>query len=180
MVNGTIVSGHPGSTRRLLTAQQLAFERDGRLPFMLDWLQSMVDAIGAYGGSGDEEAARLARDELFRFNNSIKAMTGQVAGLRDQDLFKAKVAQEDALIAKVKADPKLDEQFGDAWDQIAKAHTRASVATSISTREVTRLRAASRPRERERQTANVRMVRSGGRHTHIRHPCRTRNAKFTG
>lgn len=116
-----IVSGHPGSTRRLLTSRQLAFERDGRLPFMLDWLHSMVDAIGAYGRSGDEEAARLARDELFRFNNSIKAMTGQVAGLRDRDLFNAKTAQEEALIEKVEADPELKQQFGDAWDQIAKA-----------------------------------------------------------
>jgi len=117
----TIVSGHPGSTRRLLTSRQLAFERDGRLPFMLDWLHAMVDAIGAYGRSGDEEAARLARDELFRFNNSIKAMTGQVAGLRDRELFNRKTALEDELLAKINADPKLKERYADAWDQIAKA-----------------------------------------------------------
>lgn len=117
----TVVSGHPGSTRRLLTARQLAFERDGRLPFMLDWLQSMVDAIAAYGRSGDEEAARLARDELFRLNNSIKAMTGQVAGLRDRELFEAKTQQEDELRSKIGEDPALNEQFGDAWSKIAEA-----------------------------------------------------------
>ncbi len=117
----TIVSGHPGSTRRLLTARQLESERDGRLPFMLDWLQFMADGIGAYGRGGGEEAVRLARDELFRLNNSIKAMTGQVAGLRDSELFAAKVAQETKLRERIKTDADLERQYGDAWDKIAGA-----------------------------------------------------------
>ena len=116
----TIVSGHPGSTRRLLTADQLAFERDVRLPFTLDWLQALAGDVAAYGRGGGE-AARLARDELFRFNNSLKAMTGQLAGLRDRELFSAKEAKEAELRKLIAAQPELQRQFGDAWEKIAES-----------------------------------------------------------
>ena len=115
-----IVSGHPGSTKRLLTEQQLRFERDRRMPFMLEWLHGMADALEGYGRGGGD-AARRARDELFRFNNSIKAYKGQLEGLRDRELFDQKAAEEKDLREKVGADEKLEAQFGDAWEEIAKA-----------------------------------------------------------
>ena len=115
-----IVSGHPGSTKRLLTEQQLRFERDRRMPFMLEWLRAMADELEAYGRSGGD-ASRRARDELFRFNNSIKAYTGQLAGLRDSELFDRKVAEEKGLRDQVAEDEQLAEQYGGAWEQIAKA-----------------------------------------------------------
>ncbi|MBI1354690.1 MAG: S46 family peptidase [Acidobacteria bacterium] len=116
----TIVSGHPGTTRRLLTADELAFERDVRLPFTLDWLHALANDVEAYGRGGGE-AARLSRDELFRFNNSIKALTGELAGLRDRELFDAKRAKEQQLREQVAANPDLQKKFGDAWERIAEA-----------------------------------------------------------
>ncbi|MCB1021731.1 MAG: S46 family peptidase [Acidobacteria bacterium] len=116
----TVVSGHPGSTERQLTESQLQFERDRRMPFMLEWLRAMADALQVYGRSGGD-ASRRARDELFRIDNSIKAYTGQLAGLRDPELFAAKAAAEASLRKKVAADEKLQSEYGGAWDEIAKA-----------------------------------------------------------
>ncbi len=115
-----IVSGHPGSTQRLLTESQLQYERDRRMPFMLDFLTRIGTALEGYGASGGE-AARLSRDELFRINNSIKAYTGMLAGLRDRELFAAKSAQEKKLRDAVAANPEWQAKYGDAWQKIAAA-----------------------------------------------------------
>jgi hypothetical protein len=114
------VSGHPGSTNRLLTEAQLRFEAEQRVPFMLDWLHGMAKGVRAFG-ERDEESARLARDELFRFDNSIKAYTGMYGGLKDPKLLAAKAASETKLRNSIKSDPEKQKQFGAAWDEIAAA-----------------------------------------------------------
>ena len=48
------VSGHPGSTNRLLTEAQLRFERDVRMPLMDDWLNTMAKAMREYGQGAEE------------------------------------------------------------------------------------------------------------------------------
>lgn len=115
-----MVSGHPGSTNRLLTVSQLLFERNRRMPFMLDWLNGMAEGVRAYGRGGGE-AARLARDELFSFDNSIKAYTGMLGGLRNDALLEQKEEQEQKLRAAVDSDAGRKAQFGDAWEKIAAA-----------------------------------------------------------
>jgi len=117
-----IVSGHPGSTQRLLTEAQLQYERDRRMPFMLDFLTRIGTALRAYGASGGE-AARLSRDELFRIDNSIKAYTGMLGGLRNRELFAAKSAEEKKLRDAVAADAEQQAKYGDAWQKIAAAQS---------------------------------------------------------
>ncbi len=114
------VSGHPGNTRRLMTKAQLEFERDRRLPLMLDWLHDMAEALRSFGRGG-EEAARLARDELFRINNGIKAYTGMLQGLRRPDLAAKKVEAEAGLRDALEKDAERKEEFGGAWQAIAEA-----------------------------------------------------------
>jgi hypothetical protein len=115
-----LVSGHPGRTNRLLTVAQLRFERNRRMPFLLDWLNGMAEALRAYSRGGGE-AARLARDELFSLDNSIKAYSGMIGGLRDDALFDQKEEQEKALRAAVDNNPELKQKFGGAWEKIAAA-----------------------------------------------------------
>ncbi len=115
-----MVSGHPGTTRRLLTEAQLRYERDRRMPFTLEFLTRMRAALEGYGASGGD-AGRLSRDELFRINNSIKAYTGMVAGLRNRELFAAKSTQERELRAAVSANEEWQAAYGDAWLKIAAA-----------------------------------------------------------
>jgi hypothetical protein len=114
------VSGHPGRTNRLMTEAQLRFEAEQRIPFMLDWLHGMARVLRAFG-ERDEESARLARDELFRIDNSIKAYTGMHGGLKDPKLLAAKADAESRLRASIKSDPEKQKQFGAAWDEIASA-----------------------------------------------------------
>lgn len=115
-----IVSGHPGSTRRLMTEAQLRYERDRRMPFMLEFLNRMGVALRGYGAAGGE-AGRLSRDELFRIDNSIKAYTGMLNGLRDEELFREKSAQEAELREAVAANDEWQASYGDAWEKIASA-----------------------------------------------------------
>jgi hypothetical protein len=116
------VTGHPGRTNRLLTLAQLEFDRDHRMPLMFEWLNGMKAALSAYSKSGGD-AERRARDELFSIDNSIKAYTGMLKGLRDNELMRAKAAEEQKLRAAINADPAKKAEFGGAWDAIAKAQT---------------------------------------------------------
>ena len=90
------VSGHPGKTNRLLTLSQFFFERDRRIPFYLDWLTTMAIALQNFGRSGGD-TERLARDELFRFNNAIKSYRGQLRGLRIEETIRDKKISEEKL-----------------------------------------------------------------------------------
>ena len=121
------VSGHPGRTDRLLTKAQLLFERDRRIPFMLDWLNAMIDAVRAYGRAGGE-AERLARNELFGLENSLKAYNGRGPGLRRGELIGMKTESEQHLQSMVEKDPAKKKEFGGSWKAIAKAQrTKAEV-----------------------------------------------------
>lgn len=114
------VSGHPGRTNRLMTEAQLRFEGELRIPLMLDWLHGMARDLREFG-ERDEESARLARDELFRFDNSIKAYSGMQGGLNSAALMTVKAKAEKKLRESVERDPEKQKQFGDAWDVIATA-----------------------------------------------------------
>ena len=114
------VSGHPGRTNRLMTEAQLRFEGEIRIPLMLDWLHGMARDLREFG-ERDEESARLARDELFRFDNSIKAYSGMQGGLNSAGLMAAKAKAEKNLRESIERDPGKQKQFGDAWDVIATA-----------------------------------------------------------
>ena len=114
------VSGHPGRTNRLMTEAQLRFEGEIRIPLMLDWLHGMARDLREFG-ERDEESARLARDELFRFDNSIKAYSGMQGGLNSAALMAAKAKAEKNLRESIERDPEKQKQFGDAWDVIATA-----------------------------------------------------------
>ena len=114
------VSGHPGRTNRLMTEAQLRFEGELRIPLMLDWLHGMAKDLREFGEK-DEESARLARDELFRFDNSIKAYSGMQGGLNSAALMAAKAKAEKKLRESIERDPEKQKQFGDAWDVIATA-----------------------------------------------------------
>ena len=114
------VSGHPGRTNRLMTEAQLRFEGEIRIPLMLDWLHGMARDLREFG-ERDEESARLARDELFRFDNSIKAYSGMQGGLNSAGLMAAKAKAEKNLRESIERDPEKQKQFGDAWDVIATA-----------------------------------------------------------
>jgi Peptidase S46 len=113
------VSGHPGSTARLDTMAHLEYLRDTGLPFTLRLLDRMHALLEKYSALGEEQARR-AQEEKFGIENSLKALRGQYAGLKDAALMAKKQKAEEALRRAVAADPKKQKEYGDAWDNIAR------------------------------------------------------------
>jgi peptidase S46-like protein len=112
------VSGHPGSTARLNTVAHLEYLRDTGLPFTLKLLGRERDLLKRYSAQGEEQARR-AQEELFSIENSLKALTGQYEGLKNDEIMKRKVNAESSLRKAVASDAKKQKEYGDAWEAIA-------------------------------------------------------------
>jgi nicotinamide mononucleotide adenylyltransferase len=113
------VSGHPGSTGRLLTMAQLEFMRDVQYPAALKYYARRIDLLQKFS-KDSEENARIAKEDLFSLQNSQKAITGYQSGLLDKTIMDQKTADESKLHAAFKADPK-NAAVSDPWDEIIKA-----------------------------------------------------------
>jgi hypothetical protein len=114
------VSGHPGSTDRLLTVSQLDTLRNLELP---RWLLRASELRGRYiqFAKTSAEAARIVEDPLNTVENSIKVRRGELDALLDDRLLNSKRKEEAALRAKVAANAQLAAATGDPWGAIARA-----------------------------------------------------------
>jgi hypothetical protein len=114
------VSGNPGSTQRMKTVSQIERQRDDILPANLKALRERLDVLVSYGSLSPEQL-RQAADQIFSIQNSIKAQTGQYEGLLDERIM-AKIRKEESNFRSlVSKNPELQNKYGDAWDQIARA-----------------------------------------------------------
>ncbi|HEX2852059.1 MAG TPA: S46 family peptidase [Opitutaceae bacterium] len=94
------VSGHPGTTRRLLTVPELEYLRDNQIPSALSLLKRREVLLLSWSGR-NEENARRAKDELFGIQNSRKVYDGRIAALQDPGFLGAKIAAEQAFKQKL-------------------------------------------------------------------------------
>jgi len=118
------VSGNPGRTNRLDTVAHLEYLRDFGIPLLLKYLQHLHDMYTRYGALGAEQERR-AHEDLFSADNSLKAYIGEEGapgrgGLKDPSVISAKKKAEDELRKLVAAKPKMQKEYGDAWETIAK------------------------------------------------------------
>ncbi len=113
------VSGNPGSTQRLLTAEQLETIRDVALPDTLLLLSELRGRLIRFGEESPEHA-RIANEDLFGVENSFKALHGQELALVDPALIDAKRKFDTDLRASVMKDKKLSAEIGDPWTDTAK------------------------------------------------------------
>ncbi len=116
------VTGHPGSTNRLLTVEQLQTRRTAILPLRLYMASELRGRLIQFGKLGTEPY-RVMLDDLLRIENGLKVGRGQLAALDDADFIRRKAEQEAAFRARVAAssDPEVKAAAG-AWDDIARAH----------------------------------------------------------
>lgn len=97
------VSGHPGSTDRYLTSAQLAYERDVRIPMIIELLESRRAALKAYS-SQSEESARQAKANIFGLENSLKVYRGMAEALKSPGVVEQREQEEkDFVEAAVEA-----------------------------------------------------------------------------
>ncbi|HEX8985207.1 MAG TPA: S46 family peptidase [Bryobacteraceae bacterium] len=117
----TFVSGNPGTTGRLSTYAELEFYRDYAYPMIHARIGSLIKDLESYSDAS-EENRRVAKENLWSMQNSYKAYTGFLAGLRDPELMKDKRAQEAKLRAALDADPGKRKEYGEVWSQVAAAY----------------------------------------------------------
>ena len=114
------VSGNPGATQRLLTADQLKSLRDLALPETLIQFSELRGRLIRFTEESAEHD-RIANDLLFGVENSFKAFHGEEKALVDPALIAAKEKSDADLKAQVAKNPALAAQTGDPWSDIAKA-----------------------------------------------------------
>ena len=114
------VSGHPGKTDRLNTMAALKFNRDVRVPYVLNLLRRQEIMLQQYCQDGEEQS-RIGKEDLFGVQNSRKALLGQLEGLQDAGIMAKKEAAERVLRAHVEGSPRLKASYGTAWTRIEQA-----------------------------------------------------------
>lgn len=114
------VAGNPGSTNRLFTTSQMAFQRDHFLPWRLQTLSELRGQLLQFSARGSEQA-RVAADLLFGVENSFKAFNGERLALVDPNVFDKQAVAEAELQRRVRADDSLRAEVGSAWEEIAAA-----------------------------------------------------------
>ncbi len=108
------VSGHPGSTDRLLTLAQLKLQRDVEYP---QWLMRNSELRGRLiqFGTQSPQNERISVDLLNNIENFIKVRRKMLDALHEEALFARKSADEATLRARLPAGS------GDPWAEIEKA-----------------------------------------------------------
>jgi hypothetical protein len=112
----TFVVGNPGSTQRLFTADQLAFQRELVLPVTLAIYSELRGRLIAAMESSPEKE-REAAETLGGVENSLKVYIGRVKALNDP-AFTARLA---AAEADLKSRSAGNAAIGNPWDDVAKA-----------------------------------------------------------
>jgi len=113
------VSGNPGSTGRLLTMAQLDFLRDVQYPSLLKMFARRISLLQDFSKES-EENARIAKEDIFGLQNSLKAITGYDSGLTDKTIMQQKADEEAKLQASFQANPK-NKGVANPWEEIAGA-----------------------------------------------------------
>jgi S1-C subfamily serine protease len=113
------VVGNPGNTDRLNTIAQLEFMRDVQYPRTLEFLSAIIEIYKNIVKENPERKLEL-QDMIFNLENSQKAFTGILKGLRDPILMKRKVDFENTFKSAVKSNPELNEKYGNLWDKISE------------------------------------------------------------
>lgn len=117
-----IATGYPGSTARLLTVAQLAYQRDVGNPLQKQVWTAQRDALENYSKLGTEQT-RQASGTIRSRNNALKRLGGQQDGLTNPRMFAKKEAEEKALKEGLAKKAELEKEYAPAWKQISDAYS---------------------------------------------------------
>lgn len=116
----TFVVGNPGSTSRLFTQSQLAFEREVRLPITLATMSEMRGRL-IRAMQESPEHQREGLDMLNGLENSLKVYIGRVKALNDPAFTGKLAAAEAALKDKTAGNAAIGNPWGD-MDKAVQAY----------------------------------------------------------
>ncbi|MDP3677088.1 MAG: S46 family peptidase, partial [Novosphingobium sp.] len=112
----TFVVGNPGSTSRLWTQSQFAFEREVRLPVTIATLSELRGRLISKMQESPEKY-REGLDELNGIENSLKVFIGRTTALNDPAFVKSLADAEVQLRAKSAGNAGI----GDPWSTVEQA-----------------------------------------------------------
>jgi hypothetical protein len=115
------VSGHPATTGRLATLAELEFNRDYRYPLNVETLGAIIADLQRYS-AGSAENKRVARDLLVSLQNSFKAFTGFLGGLRDPALMAVKRDEDSTLKSAAAKDPRQLRELNAVLEEVGSAY----------------------------------------------------------
>jgi len=119
------IPGHPGSSQRDDTMDELLFDHDSIEPAFIEYLSRRIAAAQAFGAQGPEQA-RLVGTTILSLQNSLKVYEGRYDALNDKGIMAKKQAEESEFRARVAANPEWKKAYGDAWETIAAIQKRAA------------------------------------------------------
>ena len=111
----TFVVGNPGSTQRLFTSAQLAFQRELSVPTSLTTLSELRGRLIA-AMEQSPQRAREGKETLDGVENSLKVYIGRMKALDDPAFMATLAASE----AKLKASSRGKAGIGDPWTNVAR------------------------------------------------------------
>ena len=114
------VSGHPGSTDRLLTVAQLLTIRKVDLPPALLRASELRGRYIEFSKSSSA-AERIVRDPLNGLENNIKVRRKLLDALLDESSIETKANEEASLRARIAANAQLASEIGTPWATIEDA-----------------------------------------------------------
>jgi hypothetical protein len=117
----TMIIGFPGGTTRYREAASVAFNQDVRLPFLVEYLQTYVDAWETVGKTNPAKKVALQAD-IFSYMNSIKAFDGGVVAMRRANLVGQKQADEARFRQWIAQDASRQTKYGAALDGLNGAY----------------------------------------------------------
>ncbi len=136
--DASFITGHPGTTNRLWTTDQMAYARDLGSPMDIAGRERLRAALEAYAQKSFEHRTRVG-GRIYGIDNGLKAMRGYHAALKDAEAMARVAAAEKELKAKVQADPQLRTEAGKSWEMVAAAlrqqRTLAKEQAMVNTRQ---------------------------------------------
>jgi hypothetical protein len=125
------VVGNPGRTGRLVTADMLEYDRDLRVPFLVQLLTDRKEILEAWIKEHPDQAEDYF-DEFFGIVNGQEAYAGRLIGLRDEELIQRRRQFDADFRAEVEKDAALADEYGSLWADIAHVvGQRSSIGKDI-------------------------------------------------
>ena len=112
------VVGNPGSTSRLNTTDWLQFERDFVLPAQVEALHNRAEILRPFLGADVPEADAI-ENLWFSVSNSLKALSGQLDGLRNDTLIARRLASEYQIREDLFKSDSLSSLYGTLFERQA-------------------------------------------------------------
>jgi len=122
--------GYPGRTARHKTASFLQYERDVRLPTIVDLYQWQIAEMEA-AGAQDRAVAIRHSTRSKSLANVEKRSRGQLQGIRRAQIVETRQQQEAGLQAFIDSDPERKAQYGNVLADIAAVYSEMSQAGQL-------------------------------------------------